>query len=544
VRQVNAFGYRYGEVPLPKLPETKDTYRVSKTRPVDIKSRPVVLSSLGCHVAGATMPHGDPQDPMTMKAGVAKRAGSKTPQFDSNRLAKFRLFVRNFVGTHLKPLRSDADTSVEAWLQKTDYPQHRRVELLEKWNRIQGKIRPKHRKCKCFMKDESYPDYKHVRGIYSRSDEFKCRAGPIFKLIEEEVYKLPQFIKHVPVKDRPAYIKEMLYRFTGKYVATDYTTFEASFVKEIMDSCEFELYSYMTSVLPDGPDWLEEMRSTLMGMNHCDFKNFWMELDSTRMSGEMCTSLGNGFTNLMVMMFLCEELGSKVVGVVEGDDGLFRILGLLPTSSDFASLGFTIKLEEHSDLCSASFCGIIFHPDECINVTDPAKVLCSFGWTTNRYAKCRPRRKLELLRCKALSYAWQYPGCPIIQSLAHYGLRMTKNLRNDEMKTFVEKKLVADVYQRRHLIMVVNDEVQFKPVGIKTRMLVASKYGISVEMQILIEKYLDEKSDLTHLDIPGIELLVPRSWIHYWNHYVYPTSLVESGSIPFPTMAGFISEIL
>ncbi len=80
------------------------------------------------------------------------------------------------------------------------------------------------------------------------------------------------------------------------------------------------------------------------------------------MSGEMNTSLGNGFSNLMFMLYACEIQGIECDGIVEGDDGAFA-LSLKPgqkfDESIFAEMGLTIKLEKHTDLMSMSFCGIL-----------------------------------------------------------------------------------------------------------------------------------------------------------------------------------------
>lgn len=81
------------------------------------------------------------------------------------------------------------------------------------------------------------------------------------------------------------------------------------------------------------------------------------------MSGDMCTSLGNGFSNKMKAEFLAYKAGGTIDGFVEGDDGLF-VTNFELRSSDYEKLGFTIKIEEIADPCEASFCGMIFGEDE------------------------------------------------------------------------------------------------------------------------------------------------------------------------------------
>jgi hypothetical protein len=46
---------------------------------------------------GAALPHGDPNDPWTMLAGVCKRFAVETPVIDEELMREFNVFVRNYV---------------------------------------------------------------------------------------------------------------------------------------------------------------------------------------------------------------------------------------------------------------------------------------------------------------------------------------------------------------------------------------------------------------------------------------------------------------
>lgn len=498
-----AYGYRIGEVPLPKITPIKDKIKFSRIAEVDLEIRSPIAVSLGCHVLGFSAPGPDPCDPYTMAAGVCKRVACKPPSANSQRMFRFREFVRTFVRKNFTPLAPDSDLSIETWLESTDYPRWRKDELLKAWSEVTDIWDTKYHTVKSFMKDETYfPDYKHARGIYARRDETKCFLGPVFKLIEKIVYNHPSFIKHVPVKDRPNYIMSMLHKHGSTYFATDYTAFESLFTRELMECCEFELYDYMTRDLPCHEEFMSFCNFVLAGINHIQFKFFWFSMLASRMSGEMCTSLGNGFTNLMVMLFLCIEVGSiDFVGVVEGDDGLFRISGPAPTKSDFESLGLTIKLETHVDISTASFCGIIFDTIDRCNIADPRKVLLNFGWGSSKYASVsKNERLLELLKCKSLSLAHQYPGCPIIQSLAMYGLRVTAKVPVLNALRTACAKGVLNSYQRSALLSALRDVVPYIEVGIGSRLLVEKLYGISVEGQFTYERYLNSLTKLQPLE--------------------------------------------
>jgi hypothetical protein len=466
------------------------------------------------------MPHPD-IDPDTLRAGIAKRYAFRPPTPEAEFFKGLPRFVDDWMEKNLTPLSPDADDSKETWLNNCRYTQSRKEELLRVWKE-NPVLLPEHYKCKGFMKDETYPDFKHARAINSRHDRFKIEVGPMFKLIEEQVYQHPAFIKHVPVADRPRFIRDLIYSVGSKYIATDYTAFESLFVRKLMAAVEMRLYKYMTKFHPSGKAWYETVAKAMLGKNTIAYKWFTVMVDATRMSGEMCTSLGNGFSNLMFMLYICSKIGSQAIGCVEGDDGIFRIIGDIPTAQMFEKLGLKIKLEIHTDLCTASFCGIIFDPEECINVTDPREVLASFGWTTARYARCKKSRAKLLLRSKALSYLHQYPGCPIIQELALYGLRVTKS---SDIRAFVQEKLVTNLWEREQLLDAIDSGITHKsavPVGLRTRLLVERIYGISAELQMSIEKYLHNLNDIQPLDIPCFDLMVPRPWIEYFERYQIP----------------------
>jgi len=513
-----AYGYRYDEVPL-TLPSIKTDLRISVPREVDLERRVPTQVSLGCHVEGVACPHPDPVDPWSMLAGVCKRFGVAVPKADPAALDRLRAFVRKYVRENYVPLSPDADTSVPTWLENTAYPAWRKAELLSKYEKTEDPNDPRHARCKAFMKDETYGEFKFNRGINARSDEFKCMVGPIFKLIESEVYKDSHFIKHIPVAERPAYITAKLQHFLKVY-ASDYTAFEALFVETLMTTVEFELYEYMTQHLPEGREFMTRCREVLGGENECNYRDFQVKLRAVRMSGEMCTSLGNGFSNLMFMLFVCTELGSTHIdGVVEGDDGLFGIDGPAPSQSDFAKLGLVIKLEEHDRLSSASFCGIVFDEVDQLNVREPYEVLATFGWTSQRYAKSNSKILKALLRCKALSLAHQYPGCPIVSALARYGLRVTDDVRACKVLRVINGRGAMNAWEREWALELMAKGVPrtIEP-PIRTRLLVEEKFGVPVYEQLIIEKYLDGLTTLQPLRIDTT--FMPSSWKVYWDTYV------------------------
>jgi len=233
--------------------------------------------------------------------------------------------------------------------------------------------------------------------------------------------------------------------------------------------------------------------------------------------------LGNGFTNLMLMLYVLEERDcSDVEGVVEGDDGLFVFKGTPPTSKDFEELGFVIKLVMFNNLAEASFCGLVFDLEDKLVVTDPREVLASFGWTSGRYARAGQKTLGVLLRCKALALAHQYPGCPVIWALAQYGLRVTRDVKRIHMYRVLNSHKAMSGWDRDQILEALRDESRIKVIvpPINTRFLVERLYGISVEEQLYIERSLLLKEDREPIKLPLVVSKLPVSWTEYWDKYV------------------------
>jgi hypothetical protein len=468
-----------------------------------------------------SLPHPDITHYPTLLAGTVKRFARDPPVADPVLLEEFGGFVDRFLQNHLTPLPSNSDTSVDRWLENTGYPAFRKEELRLVATEL-SQITKIHERVSLFMKDENYSEYKHGRGINSRSDEFKTAVGPIFKLIEEQVFKLPWFIKKIPVVDRPTYIEQMLRRSGSLYYASDYTTYEALFVRKIMQACEFQLYRYMTNHLPEGPLFQEVVERVLGGMNNVDNKFFGLLIEATRMSGEMCTSLGNGFSNLMFMLFLLEKHGnSNITGVVEGDDGLFVFDGPGLSVADFARLGLDIKLEIHKQLETASFCGLIFDMDALDNITNPVEAMLSFPWLSRRYLRANDKTRKILLRAKSLSYAWQYPACPIISAMARWGLRKTNGIHVDR---YMRESGAVNTYERQEYITNFRDTFEFKPIAYGTRLLCEQVFGVSVSEQLLVEEYFDSLEGSSFCP-PLLDMFLNESQRDFSWRYITPPAL-------------------
>lgn len=345
------------------------------------------------------------------------------------------------------------------------------------------------------------------------------------------------FIKYVPVADRPQYILEHLRAANRKAFCSDYVSFEALFTK-VQLKIECDMIMHMIQYWPESMQTFYKrfLVEIICGTNVCRILSmFVVSLKATRMSGEMSTSLGNGWFNLMSQLFIFKKVlrVKDVRCVVEGDDSLTTHgsnTDVGPTESMYESLGLKVELEVHQDVSEASFCGIVFDVIDGVNVTDVREALATFGWVSARYARSKSSKLRALLRCKSLSYLHQYPGCPVIQEMALYGLRVTAGVdlrwatSSRHMSMWERDQLCAAVEAFRDVSLLVAREVPFR-----TRLLVEKLYGISVEQQYFIEKWFQNQHVLLHYNF---EANYPASWLDYADRYVLPSCSEETGWLP------------
>ena len=426
----------------------------------------------------------DTNDPFTVECGFKKRLLRVVPEVDHLLLKRFKAFVQDFCEKYIPKVDP---MSFEDWLASTSYNDERKIELRGVYDELKGQ-RPtmkRSRKVDSFVKSESYQEYKHARMINSRCDEFKVYSGPCFKAIEKVVYELKYFIKHTPVADRPKFITA-LKKDGLRYFVTDYTSFEASFSVEFMRACECVLYTHCL-----GEFHGDFIQGVLTGTNEMKTRSgVRARCKGRRMSGDTCTSLGNGFSNLMLALFFASEQGVELNGFVEGDDGIFATDGDF-VADDYAKLGFIIKIQEVPDPCLASFCGLIFSDSEQI-IRDPSRFIQKFGWTSS-FIHGGDKLMKELLKAKALSALFECPHCPIVSPLARYGLGkvMTSKARH--------------VYDGYHEKTPDDFEIpQFAPTT-STRVAFEKMFGITIDTQLSVEKAISEG------DMMQVSQLLPAS---------------------------------
>lgn len=489
--------------------------------------------------------------------GVAKRNLPILPKINKHILKRFRNFIRLFLRNYLKPLIKIM--SFEEWLAQTKYSEQRKAELRRANARLQpllhelsvlrdqalssGTVKGRLKRLLAidsFIKREFYdnrdpePDVdgivdneanlKTARIINSRSDMYKCLVGPLIASIEQVVFKLPWFVKHIPEEQRAAYITKMLgsdnpriingIPYVKNIYATDYTSFEASIGPDIAATCEQQLFKYMlcgdsrSGNLMDSYKWLQlQLCNTTTS-----FSGITVTSSSIRMSGEMNTSLGNGFTNLMLMMFMVHESGDDynlLQGVFEGDDGLTAIYKPLDMSI-ITNLGFVCKLEIHKEAELASFCGRVYSPYDTTTVGDPIYYLAAAGWSTKCvHATDKTRRFLTMM--KGISYCHAFAGSPVIPHLGRMLIR-SANISLKEFLAWYSTTTLIDPYDRA--LRDLNIEIPFREPTYHSRVVCWKKFGLHPSVQVAIETKLDNSDGW--VSIPLLHCIMPKIWFSNW----------------------------
>jgi hypothetical protein len=414
-----------------------------------------------------------------------------------------------------KQLPPHYDLSPETWVEKTTYTRKEKDGFLRELFE-QGFLTKLDRACKCFIKAETYPEYKHTRPIKSRTDRFKVYMGPAFQGINEILFSdLESFIKKIPVWQRPEFLMNKLKEFI-KINCTDYSSFEAHFIDMVMFTIEYPFYCWCTWLLPIADDFRDEL-ATLMKRNVCKFYDFIVDCMS-RASGEMNTSSGNGWVNMILFKYVSQvKQSTSMTASFEGDDGVTANIpeSSAPTTEDYFSLGWTCKMVTVEKFEEASFCGIVADSEELINVCDVRAYIGDFGWTRQQYMEANKITLLALLRAKGYSAVYQYKGCPILDALGHYALRVTDyTVVNKKMMRMYKRGQLADSrFKNKKFEEILKFFEHKRPerhnTPHNTRELVAKLYGISIDQQINIENYLDALNEIVNLDI---DIDVPEQW--------------------------------
>jgi hypothetical protein len=212
----------------------------------------------------------------------------------------------------------------------------------------------------------------------------------------------------------------------------------------------------------------------------------------------MCTSLGNGFTNLILAAFWAHENGFDMCGIFEGDDGIVRVpsIDLIPPPEFYAKLGFKIKIEPSGKLNEAGFCKIFYAEGEPENLRNPIETLLKAGWTKSSRMHGGERVIKELARSQGFSILCETPACPISASMGLYLLRATEGSETSPLEGWWQRQKFKNVNLEKCV------ERALKGPSPAQRKFVGDKWGIPPAHQVHIERYLNSLSELQELTDP------------------------------------------
>jgi len=494
-----------------------------KVRPITVKSSPIGRS-LAVGLYGVVPPTSETKDPAALLYGGSRRAFVRLPDPDPNVLQEIRTSTRKWLKLNMKPIYSEP--SVEQYLSEITVPLFKKEDIrkgyefyqqnwkildaMARWHYtssvndwVPNEYQWKRSECPFskyelrlykrftevgeFAKTEFYPSIKPTRGINASGGGVKSLVGPYFHSIEHQLFALPWFIKKITTTDRVDHVLKM-HKPGYSTQSSDFSSFEGSFNRIVQECIEYELYDYMFPLSSRFKLW----NRTLISPRFISNKNFNIVTDTCRMSGETNTSLGNGFTNLMLMLYALNKYGNKDInGVIEGDDGLFVFKGPGVPADFFLKAGFKVKLCKTS-LNTASFCGMIFDLENKVIMADPYYALAASGFSFSAVGASRST-VVSLTCAKGLSMMFQYAGCPM---LAAWGNRLYKTglsmsglsdkVMKDKLLKYYSTSQKVDQWERTKMLAAIEGR-EAMPIQPGTRLLFEQLYGITPDHQSALE---------------------------------------------------------
>lgn len=443
-----------------------------------------------------------------MLAGGFKRVWHEQ-QYSRKEIKRFGVFVNNFIHSHYEPLEYMplSHKLQDTWLDNSKYT----IKQKEKFHKIlqeyfdsgltlhhyindNDKLHSRIYECGTFIKKEFLTEEKFPRLINPRPDEFKAFVAPYIKEIEHRVIYNEHFIKGKLPNEVVDRMKEIQSKYLHLY-ETDFSSFEGSFSVEFQDVCERALFDYMLQFNPHIKSMVDECytgRNVLILGATKDKITF----KGSRMSGDMWTSLANGFSNMMIMQY-CAMLSHKRVSddfdfMVEGDDGLIGSNYAI----DFGivkKLGFSLKCVEACDTNDLSFCGHRYSPSGD-HFVDAVAQLTKFGWAyetavIDNYSENTTKYEAALMRAKALSLLVNAGGMPIVQPLCEQIILLTEGIKVERKHFDRWLDMQYDVSKLDHLTF-------RKDITKDNREYFANLYGVNITEQLKIEQEIREQTTL------------------------------------------------
>lgn len=446
------------------------------------------------------------------------------PQGDLQEQIMFMKYAKAFIKKAWRPedtVRTEDVVNFRTFLEKySNYPGPRKralLELRESLNICHTKGKKDVAACKGFIKFECYDEPKAPRAINSPSDESKTILAALCHAVDKKTFAKKWFVKGSNPKTWPTRLEDT---FGGSpVVGTDFTSFEAHHAGFFASIVKF-WWLHMVRQLP-GAKALKDLVSYLLSArNECSFKHVHASVDERLMSGALWTSSANGMLNLLLCSYLSaravnplagpDQLAAWAVtdfkGFCEGDDGICLDVGQDELLAQ--RLGLRLKWEHAPDYSKAGFCGIVCQRGKHGVLKDPISVIRKFFTLEAKTDQMRPTKQSGLMRAKALSYKYTFGNCPVIGHMCDWVLRITKGVT-------IDIKAVRDVYERDRILEALEAKAwrEATVIDIESRELVESRFGMTIEQQVQLEKVFSEcTTSECHFDLSGF--MKPADFYH------------------------------
>jgi hypothetical protein len=544
-----------------QLPLRSDFYfKIVKKPPPNIET--VVATNLPVCLDDASPPGPDHKDRLSTLVGSFKRLAAKVHICNFSKMKKILRYSRKYIHPQFQTFSSDQIADTQTWINNINHPESRKQELrlvyekvLEQgaWQRL-GTDDEDLSEVNSFIKDEKYDDMKPSRWINSSSDLIKVIFGPIADRCMEELVKCSSMIKTVPVQERAKAIWQDLGGADVEARSSDATAMEDHYAN-IYDSTlpvseqndprsriALELMIHMcggmlvpermlratkflffrTPKIRHQPKlltslWTEIRDAPTLGIFFKNIINTYRRLgmrdfgyaliNAILCSGEMDTSFRNTASMYVMVNFATFDLSKGkhklTISKNEGDDALsVHPAGCGPTTEWWAKYGWVVKVEFIGRVNEASFCGLVFAPEDLVSCPDIRQTLVKFGWSNRKYARSSNKVLMGLLRAKALSMACEYGNVPILGALSQRLLHLTRTIN-------VRKSIIwhTDLYERERLQRALKQKPWLnKPnVGWQTRVLVANLQNIPISAQLEAEEAVSNISLFSFFSLPMID---------------------------------------
>jgi len=462
-------------------------------------------------VVQGSVPCSDPSDPVMIKESFSYRINPLLPKVQDNVYAELLLFVQQ----HLKTLTMiDNDLNIKVlpkiedvrqftinWLNSVShYSKTFKNHLLICFDKIYYDntfhLGPKKFICNTFPKAEFFEEPKRARLINSRSDYFKVAVGAFIQAIEHEIYKLHNFVKGTPINQIPSKLNNLdKYKYK---IETDYSSFESCFSPQYTACVEQQLFKHF---LVNNPEVMKIIDLCYNDggrprVNILKGTNYSASVIGSRMSGEMWTSLANGFSNYINLKFLLKDYPSGNVDFyVEGDDGIIGIETKYLTNQMFTNLGFKIKMVYGEDLSHTRFCGNLFVPGLNQLVINPEQITRFFFTCSQKFINMKLIGAKKLLLSKAMNLYSTGQFTPIIAVLAYQVIKILKSY-----KTISYLLPYWEIAKQR--IKVDFDHLNYPQIHPLNRQLYAEQYGISISGQLRLENFISKWTTYEDICLP------------------------------------------